>query len=124
MGSAIGWGETTRQIRLPPPDAVNLARISPDANVFGRGLKKAVTFLKKSNQKTFAPLRACVPPAAAHDGNQSFFASFCSQKAGLAALICRARDFWPQMIYVSYIQITGARPWPRQTKTPHRQGHG
>jgi hypothetical protein len=34
----------------------------------------------RKNQKTFAPLRACVAPAVAQQKNQSFFASFCSQK--------------------------------------------
>jgi len=37
-------------------------------------------FFEKKNQKTFAPLRADVPPAVANRKNQSFFASFCSQK--------------------------------------------
>jgi hypothetical protein len=35
-------------------------------------------------QKTFAPLREGVAPAGAYRGNQSFFASFCSQKEVLA----------------------------------------
>jgi len=41
-------------------------------------------FFEKKNQKTFAPLRACVTPAVVTSKNQSFFAAFCSQKAGLS----------------------------------------
>ncbi len=37
-------------------------------------------FFEKKKQKTFAPLRAGEKPAARHQKNQSFFASFCSQK--------------------------------------------
>jgi hypothetical protein len=41
-------------------------------------------FFEKKNQKTFAPLRAVVAlPLAKND--QSFFASFCSQKEVLAS---------------------------------------
>jgi hypothetical protein len=41
-------------------------------------------FFEKKNQKTFAPLRAHVPPSGVTSKNQSFFASFCSQKEVLA----------------------------------------
>jgi hypothetical protein len=41
-------------------------------------------FFGKKQQKTFAPLRACVAPAVACLENQGFFAAFCSQKAVLA----------------------------------------
>jgi hypothetical protein len=37
-------------------------------------------FFKKKNQKTFAPLRVRVAPSVTQQKNQSFFASFCSQK--------------------------------------------
>jgi hypothetical protein len=43
-------------------------------------------FFEKKNQKTFAPLRVRVPPAGVTSKNQSFFASFCSQKEVLASL--------------------------------------
>jgi hypothetical protein len=42
-------------------------------------------FFEKKNQKTFAPLRVRVAPFAAYQKNQSFFASFCSQKEVLAS---------------------------------------
>jgi hypothetical protein len=35
--------------------------------------KKAVTFLKKSNQKTFAPLRAALAGPAPREAAQKFF---------------------------------------------------
>jgi hypothetical protein len=44
-------------------------------------------FFEKKKQKTFAPLRARVALAVARRGNQSFFASFCSQKEVLAAFL-------------------------------------
>jgi hypothetical protein len=37
-------------------------------------------FFEKKNQKTFGTLRALVAPSVSHQKNQSFFASFCSQK--------------------------------------------
>jgi hypothetical protein len=39
-------------------------------------------FFEKKNQKTFAPLRAVLKTPAV---NQSFFASFCSQKEVLSS---------------------------------------
>jgi len=42
-------------------------------------------FFEKKRQKTSAPLRAHVPPSPSHQKNQSFFASFCSQKEVLAS---------------------------------------
>jgi hypothetical protein len=49
-------------------------------------LRKAVTFFeKKVTKKTFAPLRVCVPPSGVTSKNQSFFASFCSQKEVLSS---------------------------------------
>jgi hypothetical protein len=42
-------------------------------------------FFEKKNQKTFAPLRAHLPPSGVTSKNQSFFASFCSQKEVLPA---------------------------------------
>jgi hypothetical protein len=53
------------------------------------GVFKAVSkqfFFEKKNQKTFAPLRVYVEQTEPHRKNQSFFASFCSQKEGLPAL--------------------------------------
>jgi hypothetical protein len=44
----------------------------------------------KKNQKTFTPLRAYVTPARVTLKNQSFFASFCSQKEVLSSpFICK-----------------------------------
>jgi hypothetical protein len=44
-------------------------------------------FFEKKNQKTSAPLRACVASAAPQRKNQSFFASFCSQKEVLPSSV-------------------------------------
>jgi hypothetical protein len=54
----------------------------------GEICRKKDFFFEKKKQKTFAPLRVCVAPAVAHRENQSFFASFCSQKEVLAFLYC------------------------------------
>jgi hypothetical protein len=42
-------------------------------------------FFEKKKQKTFAPLRAGVTPFVKQQKNQSFFASFCSQKEVLSS---------------------------------------
>jgi hypothetical protein len=51
--------------------------------------KKDVLFLKKKNQKNFAPLRAGEAPSPSQRTNQSFFASFCSQKEVLTSFFLR-----------------------------------
>jgi hypothetical protein len=52
----------------------------------GANLVRKQFFFEKKNQKTFAPLREIVArPLAKND--QSFFASFCSQKEVLSSLL-------------------------------------
>jgi hypothetical protein len=53
----------------------------PDSDYAAR----AASSSGREKQKTSAPLRACVAPALPQRGNQSFFASFCSQKEVLAS---------------------------------------
>jgi len=50
-----------------------------------QAFRKKMFFFEKKNQKTFAPLRACVTAADAQQKNQRFFASFCSQKEVLTS---------------------------------------
>jgi hypothetical protein len=50
-----------------------------------REIESSYFFLKKSNQKNFTPLRAGVAPSGSQQKNQSFFASFCSQKEVLSS---------------------------------------
>jgi len=50
-------------------------------------MKSKRFFFEKKNQKTFAPLRAGETPSGVTSKNQSFFASFCSQKEVLAFLL-------------------------------------
>jgi hypothetical protein len=44
-------------------------------------------FFEKKKQKTFTPLRAGLAAAEPQRKNQSFFASFCSQKEVLASFL-------------------------------------
>jgi hypothetical protein len=37
-------------------------------------------FFEKKHQKTFAPLRVCVPPSLVHQMNKVFFAAFLFKK--------------------------------------------
>jgi hypothetical protein len=48
--------------------------------------------LRKRTKKTFAPLRACETQAGVTSKNQSFFASFCSQKEVLSSLFKMSAD--------------------------------
>jgi hypothetical protein len=50
-------------------------------------LRSKACFFEKKQQKTFAPLRACMTPSSSHQKNQSFFASFCSQKEVLSSSV-------------------------------------
>ncbi len=50
-------------------------------------------FFEKKNQKTSAPLRADVAPTEPHRENQSFFASFCSQKEDLPSALVIGSGF-------------------------------
>jgi len=38
-------------------------------------------FFEKKNQKTFAPLRACVPPSLSHKKSTFFYCFFVHKKA-------------------------------------------
>jgi hypothetical protein len=51
----------------------------------GRRLGRKSFFFEKKTQKISAPLRACVLPPETQQKNQSFFASFCSQKEVLSS---------------------------------------
>jgi hypothetical protein len=61
-------------------------------------LKKAVTFLKNSNQKTFGSLRAVLARSGPtrREAEQSFFATFFSKKVVLTCFcaeeFCNVRD--------------------------------
>jgi hypothetical protein len=56
-------------------------------------ISRKMCFFEQKIQKTFAPLRAFGPPSEPHQKNQSFFASFCSQKEDLSSLVVSLRSY-------------------------------
>jgi len=84
--------------------------------------KKTFFFWKKSTKKTFAPLRADVPPSVAQRKNQSFFASFCSQKDVLAcffAFLLASCATPPPAAYIAASTATTAAGTPVGDDTAH-----